>query len=131
MVDNIQIVMCIIGGLAGMILGYFVGKFRIYYYVNKNNTINISENPETERLKEASGKDRLLLIVVGLVLIVGGGAILLNAPVLAGVSPQLREQGGWEMIQAAGKQYAGGGLMAGLGGFLFLGAIFGEVKVAR
>ena len=129
--NNFQIIMCIIGGLAGAVLGFFVGKYRIYYYVNKNNTINIRENPEADRLKEASSKDRLLLIVVGVILIVVGGAILLNAPTLAGVSPQLREQGGWEMIQAAGKQYAGGGLMAGFGIFLFLGAIFGEVKIAR
>ena len=79
---DLQNIATVAGAVLGILCGFFIGRFRVYTSLNKSNTIGDSLNPELGADAHRS-QGGVLPIVVGLIFLIIGIVIIINAPGIA------------------------------------------------
>lgn len=65
--EDINIVGAIIGALAGIVCGGFIGRFNIYNRINKSNLFGEGENPELQAKRGNTAAQKVIIMFVALV----------------------------------------------------------------
>lgn len=117
----------IIGAVVGILLGIFVGRFRIYYSLNKSNSIGNGRNPELDKEKDISSGNRAMILVVGLIfLILGIGIIVMSLGTFGAASEIADETARYVDLQNQGMLIVFGGVCVFMGGLVTFASIKGE-----